>query len=729
MVYPSIQKQPIRTASVPILSGGVNYRDGISGINDNQLLISENMWFKNGTLKTRNALSVNLLQKIAIGRPEAQTIALKMFPEIKKDGKILATANIRNSHTNILRFWWQGNDEIIELPSINFSLTTYFVIQKENILYCFLSSRVIYKLEEGASSWAMASLEDTYAPLVATNCLSEGKFANWKQLQTLGAVQLESYNLISPRYRMEYSTAMPPKADGTIVTTDMVYSLLHSTSGFGGKRITVKYTDTDGKEHTHTVTLGQNEQSFQSKTWSTDYDGNTVNSDNRYIFVGDKTVMFVQKKESSFSIVQTNSGEFLKNNMIIEAPFVATREIVPNSVRFFGMRRSIWFGSAAEGINGGSRLFLCGNENKNEKNTVIWSDTDNPLYFPESNFFKVGNDTEPVTGFGLQGENLVIFKKNEIYQTCYVQSSAPSPEDLESQAVIDVTQTAYFPLIHVHSNIGCDLPDTIQLCRNRLVWCHTNGRVYTLVSQSQYNERNVYEVSEMISSGLKNEYLLTAKAVDFDGYYILFCGTHIYLMDYNSYGYTHIYGYSKTEDANQKIPWWYWSLPKKLDEKADKTVIPDTVFFPYVINNKLGTSFLFDAESGENVAIHSFWFTEGLYDTVPFESTVVSALEVPIESKIKSKLFDFGAAAYNKNIQLFNVVVTAENSAQITVYYSTDSSDKCEESVFRTQGKLRNIQLRPNVRNSTYFGFTIESKKPIDLGAVSINYRLTGGSR
>ena len=729
MVYPSINKQPIRTVSVPLLSGGVNYRDGISGINDNQLSDAKNMWFKNGVLKTRNALSVNLRQKIAIGRPEQQRIAVKMFPEIKKDGKILATANIRNSHTNILRFWWQGNGQIIELPSIYFPITTYFVIQKEDVLYCFLSARVIYKFEEDALEWDMLGLEDTYAPLVATNCLSEGKFANWQQLKTLGAVQLESYNLISPKYRIQYSTAMPPKADGTIVTTDMIYSLLHSTSGFIGQKVIVKYTNTNGQEYTHTVILGQNQQTFNSQTWSSDYDGKTEFDDKRYILVRDKTVLFARLIDGSFVAEKTTSNEFLRNNMIIEAPFVRFREGIPNTGRFFDMQRSIWFGSAAEGINGGSRLFLCGNENKNEKNTVIWSDTDNPLYFPENNIFKVGNDTEPVTGFGVQGENLVIFKNNEIYQTYYIQSSAPSPEDLESQAVIDVTQTAYFPLIHVHSSIGCDLPDTIQLCRNRLVWCHTNGKVYTLVSQSQYNERNVYEVSEMISSGLKNEYLRTAKAVDFDGYYILFCGTHIYLMDYNSYGYTHIYGYSKTEDANQKIPWWFWSLPEELDKITDKEAILDTVFFPYVIDNKLGASFLFDAEYGENVAVYSYWFTDDAADTVPLDSDVVSALEIPIESKIKSKLFDFGAAAYNKNIRLFNVVVTAENSAQITVYYSTDSSDKCEESTFRIQGKLRNIQLRPNVKNNARFGFTVESKKPIELGAVSINYRLTGGSR
>lgn len=53
MKYPSISKQPMRSISIPELSGGINLRDGISAVNDNQLTDCKNIWFKDAILKTR----------------------------------------------------------------------------------------------------------------------------------------------------------------------------------------------------------------------------------------------------------------------------------------------------------------------------------------------------------------------------------------------------------------------------------------------------------------------------------------------------------------------------------------------------------------------------------------------------------------------------------------------------------------------------------------------------
>ena len=53
MKFPSINKQPIRSINIPELSGGLNLRDGISAVNDNQLTDCKNIWFKDSILKTR----------------------------------------------------------------------------------------------------------------------------------------------------------------------------------------------------------------------------------------------------------------------------------------------------------------------------------------------------------------------------------------------------------------------------------------------------------------------------------------------------------------------------------------------------------------------------------------------------------------------------------------------------------------------------------------------------
>ena len=52
-MLPYKNKHPLRSVGIPSLSGGVNLRDGLTQVNDNQLTDVKNMWFKDGMLKTR----------------------------------------------------------------------------------------------------------------------------------------------------------------------------------------------------------------------------------------------------------------------------------------------------------------------------------------------------------------------------------------------------------------------------------------------------------------------------------------------------------------------------------------------------------------------------------------------------------------------------------------------------------------------------------------------------
>ena len=61
MKYPSINKQPTRSINIPELSGGLNLRDGISAVNDNQLTDCKNIWFKDAILKTRPGMALDAL--------------------------------------------------------------------------------------------------------------------------------------------------------------------------------------------------------------------------------------------------------------------------------------------------------------------------------------------------------------------------------------------------------------------------------------------------------------------------------------------------------------------------------------------------------------------------------------------------------------------------------------------------------------------------------------------
>lgn len=99
---------------------------------------------------------------------------------------------------------------------------------------------------------------------------------------------------------------------------------------------------------------------------------------------------------------------------------------------------------------------------------------------------------------------LVIFKEHEMFYATYQAGGDFTAQDVIDGKVVDVTaQMARFPVTQINPSIGCDCPQTVQLCNNRLVWATSDGKVYTLTDATPYSERNVRELSGMIESHLK----------------------------------------------------------------------------------------------------------------------------------------------------------------------------------------------------------------------------------
>ena len=199
MKYPSISKQPMRSISIPELSGGINLRDGISAVNDNQLTDCKNIWFKDAILKTRpgtvrdTTLEFDGFQPSSGGRvhvrdPQkenavrvaggsrytliSQRTDYYRLPE--SGGDLLPS----NSH---IQFFWVGKTSggitHDRLPSISTEYGTafenHFVIQNKKTLYCFAElsdGGEIYRLEDSGDSWVKLADEDIYAPIIMTHC-------------------------------------------------------------------------------------------------------------------------------------------------------------------------------------------------------------------------------------------------------------------------------------------------------------------------------------------------------------------------------------------------------------------------------------------------------------------------------------------------------------------------------------------------------------------------------
>lgn len=296
-----------------------------------------------------------------------------------------------------------------------------------------------------------------------------------------------------------------------------------------------------------------------------------------------------------------------------------------------------------------------------------------------------------------------------------MRNSDITAQDLIDQSVVDyAASSVYFPMIQLHPNIGCDLPDTVQLCRNRLVWACSDGNVYTLMSEDQYSERNIYCISDMIKRKLKNE---TGKAysADWNGHYMLFYGSHIYVMNYESYGYVYASSYNKTSDAQLMIPWWYWELPE--------SSVPQTVFVC------AGAPLLVFSSSAAGT------LTVSVFDERTFTDNTGEKKEIP--SMFVTKIFDFGAPHYFKNVTLINAAFGNNGARPISTFFVTEQGEEESETLMLTESGedeyspdfVHNRQLRPSLGPINRIGFKAECTGYMSLDSISLYYRLLGGAR
>ena len=732
MKFPSINKQPIRSINIPELSGGLNLRDGISAVNDNQLTDCKNIWFKDAILKTRPGTVQDATLEFDGFQPSSGGQVYVRDPQ--KENAVRVAGGSRytlisqrtdyyrlmesggdllpsNSH---IQFFWVGKTASgithDRLPSISTEygavFENHFVIQNKKTLYCFAElsgGGEIYKLEEGNESWVKLTDKDIYIPVVVTNCKAGG-FVSVREddIFSSGGVLFEGYNLLGSYYKIVGSTYCGEKGGDAHI---MTYALLTSTPDDDeiiGKMVKVEITNVSGKTYTHQITVG-------GDGWSKE----TVSpGDGLYMFYTHRQSQFKKSKDDSGEVASITSSEYVENNMTIIAPCPNTKE---NLKKVFAMTRQMWFGGDAAGISGGSRVFLGANTDEKEKSLVIWSGLNNPLYFPENCYAYVGNNSQSVTAFSRQSDMLVIFKERETYLTQYVRNSNITASDLINQKIVDYTASSvYFPIILLHSGIGCDCPDSIELCRNRLVWACTDGNVYTLCNENQYSERTIFKVSDMISRRLKNESLHRAMSADIDGRYFLFADKHVFVMEYESYGYTYVASYSKAEDAQLRIPWWYWELP-------------ETAVCAFTDGTEL---IMLTEKSNE-------YYTKD-YPIYRFEdgratdgdgSAIVSALQ--------TKIFDFGAPAYTKNVPLVNIAFGNNGGEPVTVSFVSESGSCGDEEVTLSESAedeyspefVHNRQLRPVAHTVTRFGVRLECNGIMSVDAISLNYRLLGGAR
>ena len=173
---------------------------------------------------------------------------------------------------------------------------------------------------------------------------------------------------------------------------------------------------------------------------------------------------------------------------------------------------------------------------KAQPNAFFWNGNNVSMdvsYWPMENY-NLGGDTEDaITGFGRQQGQLVVFKNNSVGKVSMDLTTISASSDTTARVYIEMDYT------QINSRIGCDLPWTIQLIDNNLVFCNSRQGVQYIKDSSSAYENNIITISTKVNGDNGRDGLLRwvreadlVSSFDDEKRYWLIAGTKVFCWDY-----------------------------------------------------------------------------------------------------------------------------------------------------------------------------------------------------
>lgn len=199
------------------------------------------------------------------------------------------------------------------------------------------------------------------------------------------------------------------------------------------------------------------------------------------------------------------------------------------------------YGGESSGVDGGSRVFVMSNSDhplRYWRSDLGLNQSYGMRYFPDTSEELLDQNSEAITAAAKMEGELIIFKTNSIFAVNYAFDG----------------ENVYYPVRECHTSIGCDMPGSLQLIDNKLVFCNSDAGVHMLIASSNSMENTVKPLSANINTLLLDESdLESACSVDYERYYWLKAGKRVYLWDYEQTPYTN---YSDYEKAQRRLSWY-----------------------------------------------------------------------------------------------------------------------------------------------------------------------------
>ncbi len=675
---------------IPTLSGGVNAAAEASLIADNELADVCNLRRHEGMLKTRRAITatgellggfdaakatrrkmVQLCQRPFEAYGELCTVVMLACDSNGSEyEREIALVNMDGAIKRRYRLNIKGASDRSALPMVAVPCDA----AQYGSAFLLFRGGAVYR-EGNAASTSMYYLEvvdqsEMYAPLVMINGTSTSVL-----LKHPNGVMYEGYNLLTAYYRAQFTSSVNNVNDVADIYT-------FPTEIFIGSTVTMEIVTEKG------ITT----VSFPS---SGEFETVVIDEKEYQARVGYKDITFRPALPQS-----TVSGNVI---------FTVQRNSKDTTLLSGYPTLGAWFGGTNDRL-GGTRLFLGGFGDA----TLRWSDVGNPLYFPENNFMVVGDPSQAITAFDKQEDMLVIFKARELFATTYVQGEIDA-ESVAAGTNVDVTtKAAYFPLTQLSPYIGCDCPQTVAMCRNRLVWMNSDARVFTLVAAGMYNERNVREIGQKIRPRLQRDHdsaaRQTATAADIDGCYALMIDRTLYTFDYDASGFASLTSYTSEDKAAKTLSWFIHRF-EALSDKAVCCLVSD--------GGEKAVLFVTEDTDAKVLVTALYTYTDDTADTVWHHTDADSTRQThPIASYLVTKTFDGGDAAAFKRLKAAFLTLCGN----VRVYTMRDGST--DRTACRTVGSraLQTHMFLPSIARCRNFALRIEADTPLQLSALRVHY-------
>lgn len=324
----------------------------------------------------------------------------------------------------------------------------------------------------------------------------------------------------------------------------------------------------------------------------------------------------------------------------------------------------------------GNRVFASGNPDL--PNYDFWCEQENPLFWPDGNFAKIG--TEPIVDYArLNDGTLAVLKK---------QSDTDCSVYYRSSNLLNEVEV--FPLQDGVKNIGCISRHASANLLNDPLMLSSQG-VFSIVGNNgeKYAMQRSYYVNGKL---LKEQNLEEAIGIAVDGKYYLGINNHVYIADSRYLSYPK---HAKTEQFQYE--WWYWEN------------IPARVFFSW--NNKL----YFGTSDGKICTFGTTYQDDGK----------------DFESYWETPFMDMDSNDYAKTIKSVTLVLNPKVDSRVVLGYELD--DGITEIITRDYEKLiddfpKTIREKEKIQKFMFVKFFIKNNinKKMTFERLSLEYVFAG---